>query len=176
MLKLNIQMFAEDRTLVKRANKVSFLGVIGSGSTEAFTRMRGFSTLSKSKNPQEYTRHYVDEEFEETDVTGYSPSIAFTFDQYKGDAVSDEMVAILDGEFTGTKAVRNIVTVDMSSTTGTEGTYKAVERAYAIVGDGEADGTDAYVYTGNLRSKGSRIEGTATISADGLTATFTKAV
>ena len=64
------------RTLVKRSDKVSFLGCINKGS-ETFNRMRGFTSLSGSKNPSEYSRQYVDEEFETTDVTGYSPSIDF---------------------------------------------------------------------------------------------------
>ena len=82
-----------DRKLVKRSDKVSFLGCISEG-TETFNRMRGFTTLSGAKNPTEYSRRYVDEEFETTDVTGYSPSIEFGFDQYSGDLVHDEMVEI----------------------------------------------------------------------------------
>ena len=89
------------RTLVKRSDKVAFFGNVSSG-TETFNRMRGFTTLSQSKNPKEYSRQYVDEEFETTDVTGYSPSYDFGFDQYKDDPVHDEMVEILDDEKTGT--------------------------------------------------------------------------
>ena len=95
-----------DRKLIKRSDKVSFLGCISEG-TEKFNRMRGFTTLSNAKNPTEYSRRYVDEEFETTDVTGYSPSIDFGFDQYSGDPVHDEMVEILDGEVLGTEARRN---------------------------------------------------------------------
>ena len=102
-----------DRKLVKRSDKVSFLGCMA-GGTETFNRMRGFTTLSGSKNPTEYSRRYVDEEFETTDVTGYSPSLDFGFDQYIGDPVHEEMVGILDGEKLGTEARRNIVTVDFS--------------------------------------------------------------
>ena len=115
-----------DRKLVKRSDKVSFLGCVKDGS-ETFNRMRGFTTLSSSKNPTEYSRRYVDEEFETTDVTGYSPSIDFGFDQYTGDVVHEEMVDILDNEKLGTEARRNIVTVDFSKSTG-EGNYNAVKR------------------------------------------------
>ena len=48
-----------DRKLVKRSDKVSFLGCLADGS-ETFNRMRGFTTLSGSKNPTEYSRRYVD--------------------------------------------------------------------------------------------------------------------
>ena len=163
----------EGRILVKRSDKVSFFGNTSSG-TETFNRMRGFTTLSNSKNPQEYSRRYVDEESETTDVTGYSPSLAFTFDQYKNDPVHDEMVEILESEKTGTEARRNIVTVDFSQPV-TGGGYKAVKREYAIIGDTDGDGTDAYTYSGNFRVTGARIAGTATVSSDGTTATFTAA-
>lgn len=161
-----------DRKLVKRSDKVSFLGCLTDGG-ETFNRMRGFTTLSNSKNPAEYSRKYVDEEFETTDVTGYSPSIDFNFDQYIGDPVHEEMVGILDEEKTGTEARRNIVTVDFSQSAG-EGSYKAVKREYAIIGDADGDGTDAYTYGGTFRSTGVRIVGTATVDETGAVATFTE--
>ena len=164
-----------DRKLVKRSDKVSFFGNMGTG-TETFNRMRGFTTLNGSKNPSEYSRRYVDEEFETTDVTGYSPSIEFGFDQYSGDLVHDEMVDILDGEKTGTEARRNIVTVDFSQPiSGQEGTYKATKREYAIIGDSDGDSMDAYTYSGTFRATGSRIEGTATLNTDSSVATFQNA-
>ena len=163
------------RTLVKRSDKVSFFGNV-SGNTETFNRMRGFTTLSGSKNPSEYSRRYVDEEFETTDVTGYSPSIEFGFDQYTDDPVHDEMVEILDGEKTGTEARRNIVTVDFSQPGETSGTYKATKREYAIIGDADGDSMDAYTYSGTFRATGKRIEGTATVDNNGAVATFTATV
>ena len=158
------------RSLVKRSDKVSFLGCLADG-TETFNRMRGFTTLSGSKNPTEYSRRYVDEEFETTDVTGYSPSIDFGFDQYIGDPVHEEMVEILDEEKLGTEARRNIVTVDFSQEAG-EGSYKAAKREYAIIGDAEGDSMDAYTYSGTFRATGKRIVGTATVDETGAVATF----
>ena len=159
------------RTLVKRSDKVSFLGCLASGS-EVFNRMRGFTTLSGSKNSIEYSRQYVDEEFETTDVVGFSPSMDFAFDQYSEDLAHEEMVEILDGEYTGTEARRNIVTVDFSQSTGNG--YKAVKREYAIIGDSEGDSTDAYTYSGTFRATGRRITGTATLNSDNSVATFTE--
>ena len=161
------------RTLVKRSDKVSFLGCLDNG-TETFNRMRGFTTLSGSKNSIEYSRQYVDEEFETTDVVGFSPSMDFGFDQYKDDPAHEEMVEILDGEYTGTNARRNIVTVDFSQPGETAGTYKAVKREYAVIGDAEGDSMEAYTYSGTVRSTGKRITGTATVSSDGTTTTFTE--
>lgn len=159
-----------DRKLVKRSDKVSFLGCLAD-DTETFNRMRGFTTLSGSKNPTEYSRRYVDEEFETTDVTGYSPSLDFGFDQYIGDPVHEEMVEILDEEKLGTEARRNIVTVDFSQEAG-EGSYKAVKREYAIIGDAEGDSMDAYTYSGTFRATGKRVVGTATVDETGAVATF----
>ena len=162
-----------DRKLVKRSDKVSFFGNMSTG-TETFNRMRGFTTLSGSKNPMEYSRQYVDEEFETTDVVGFSPSVEFGFDQYSGDLVHDEMVEILDGEKTGTEARRNIVTVDFSQAiSGEEGAYKAVKREYAIIGDADGDSMDAYTYSGTFRSTGKRITGKATLNTDSSVAIFT---
>ena len=160
------------RTLVKRSDKVSFLGCL-EGSTETFNRMRGFTTLSGSKNSIEYSRQYVDEEFETTDVVGFSPSMDFGFDQYTDDAAHEEMVEILDNEYTGTDARRNIVTVDFSQPTS-GGKYKAVKREYAVIGDTEGDSLEAYTYSGTFRSTGKRITGEATVSSDGSTLTFTE--
>lgn len=160
------------RTLVKRSDKVSFLGCL-EGSTETFNRMRGFTTLSGSKNSIEYSRQYVDEEFETTDVVGFSPSLDFGFDQYTDDAAHEEMVEILDNEYTGTAARRNIVTVDFSQPTS-GGKYKAVKREYAVIGDTEGDSLEAYTYSGTFRSTGKRITGEATVSSDGSTLTFTE--
>ena len=160
------------RTLIKRSDKVSFLGCL-EGSTETFNRMRGFTTLSGSKNSIEYSRQYVDEEFETTDVVGFSPSMDFGFDQYTDDAAHEEMVEILDGEYTGTEARRNIVTVDFSQPT-TGGKYKATKREYAVIGDSEGDSMEAYTYSGTFKATGKRIVGEATVSADGTTLTFTE--
>jgi len=158
------------RTLVKRSDKVSFLGCYGDGSTEVFNRMRGFTSLSGAKNSKEYSRQYVDEEFETTDVIGFAPSMGFGFDQYTDDAVHEEMVKILDNEYTGSAARRNIVTVDFSQPT--DNGYVAVKREYSIIGDAEGDSMDAYTYSGTFKATGDRIVGTATLNADNSVATF----
>lgn len=152
----------ENRTLVKRADKKAFWGVT-TGSTTTFTRMKGFTELSGSKNPQEYSRHYVDESFEQTDVTGYSPSWSFGFDEYTNDEVLEDIVKIIDDEKLGTDAVRDIVFVNFSKP-AESGKYEAIKRSFAVIADGEGDSTDAYTYSGNLKVKGSAIKGTASIA------------
>lgn len=160
-------------TLIKRNDKVAYYGV-KSGDTETFTRMQGFTSFGQSKNPVEYSRRYVDEAFEQTDVTGYSTSISFGFDQYQGNAVHDDLVQLCDNEAIGSDAVRNIVLVDFSKPIdGATGSYSARKRAFAVVYDSDGDSTDAYTYSGNFKTKGESILGTAVVSEDELTVTFT---
>lgn len=158
-------------TLVKRSDKVAFYGIKGStGDTYTYHRMQGFTDMSTSKNPIEYSRQYVDEDFEQSDVVGYSPSIAYGFDQFAGNAVHEDIAKISDDELLGTDAIRPIVLVDLTKESG----VNAVKRDFAVIPDSEGDSTDAYTYSGNLKVKGDKIKGTAT-SADGWkTITFTE--
>lgn len=161
-------------TLTGRYSVVAFYGIKGSGDTPTVTyhRMQGFTTLTTSKNPKEYTRQYVDEDHEQTDVVGYSPSIAYTFDRYAGNEVQDDIVRITNQELTGSEALVDILVVDTSDAQS-GGSCSAVKRAYAVIPDSEGDSADAYTYSGNFKVKGDRELGTATLSEDGLTCTFT---
>ena len=161
-------------TLVKRSQKVAFYGVPGDSST-TYHRMTGFTEMSKSANPIEYTRQYVDEEHERNDVVGYSPEYSYAFDQFTENAVHTDIVAITDGELTGTDAVREIIIVDMTKKGTPENSFAAVKREFSVIPDSEGDTTEAYTYSGSLKVVGGRISGTAT-SADGWkTITFTEA-
>lgn len=100
---------ADIKKLVQRSKKVAFYKV-----DDKYERMTGFTSMSKSSNPKEYSRQYVDEDGEVTDVTGYSPSIDYAFDQYENNAVHDDIVAITEDELMGSDAVREIVIVDFT--------------------------------------------------------------
>lgn len=155
-----------ERKLVMRADKVAFMEV-----NDTYNRMRGFKNLPTSKNPIEYTRAYVDEYGEVTDVVGMSESKEFEFDQYVNDVVHDFLVNIIDNEILGTDAVVKIMTVDKNKTTD-----NAVVREYSVIADTAGDGTEAYTYAGRFAAVGPATVETATISADGLTATVTTGV
>ena len=157
--------------LMKRSDKVAFYGIkAAEGDTYTYHRMQGFTDMSTSKNPIEYSRQYVDEDFEQADVVGYSPSIAYGFDQFAGNAVHEDIAKISDDELLGSAAIRPIVLVDLTKASG----VNAVKRDFAVIPDSEGDSTDAYTYSGNLKVKGDKIKGTAT-SADGWkTITFTE--
>lgn len=140
-----------------RSKKVAFLG------TESdFYRMKGFTTLTTNRNAGEYTRQYVDEPFETTDVVRISTSMDFTFDQMQNDPAHEILVDIIDKEKIGDDAVVTILVVDLTQEGTTEGSYKAVKRDFAVIPGSEGDSTDAYTYSGTFRVKGERIEGEAT--------------
>ena len=165
----------ETEKLVKRSGKVAFMDV-GSSGTPSFARMRKFTEISKSKNATEYSRTYVDEDGEVTDVTGYSEEISYAFDLYQGNTVHEKLVKITDDELTGNEALVDILVVDFSkpASGGSGNAYEARKRTCAVVPDTEGDATDAYTYSGTFRKNSNFVVGTATIGADGQTATFTE--
>lgn len=159
--------------VVKRCERLAFYGVpqvSGDAVTYKYYRMKGFDDITTSKNPREYSRQYVDEEFEQTDVVGYNPSISFGFDRFLDDAVHDDIVSIFNNELVGADAVRPIVMVDMS----TEEKI-AIKRDFSVVAESEGSGVDLYKYSGSLRVKGNKIEGTASSEDEWQTCSFMEA-
>lgn len=158
--------------IVGRHQRVAFMNVaVGEGAAN-YQRMTGFTQMTNSKNPKEYSRQYVDRESEDTDVVGYSPAISYSFDRHTNTPVHERIAKVHDGELTGSDALVDVVIVDFFSTSGAEGTYVARKRTYAIIPDADGDGTDALIYTGSLKSKSDIEEGTATVSEDGKTVTY----
>ena len=158
--------------IVKRSDKIAFMDV-GTSGAEDFQRMRKFTEISTSKNPKEYSRQYVDEESETTDVTGYSEEKSYAFDQYSENPVHEKIAKITDDELTGDDATVKVLVVDKSKV-ATSGGYEARVRSYAVVPDSDGDSTDAYTYSGSFHADGNIKTGTAEVSTDGLTATFTE--
>lgn len=153
---------SDSLTIYKRSDIVNFMNT---GTTQApvYTRMQGFTSANKSLNAKKYTRQYVDEDFERESTVGYSPNIAYAFDRVVGNTVHELIVAVHEDELTN-QAV-DILTVNTK-------TNEAKLRTYDINPDGDGDGTDAYQYSGNFHANGVQTPGTATIAANGLTATF----
>ncbi len=145
--------------LVTRPKKLAFWQ-LPNGS---FQRMEGFTDLSYSQNPKEYSRQYVDEEFERTDIVGYAPSISYSFDRYTGNEVLADIVKITENEYIGDLMKRTIVTVDLS-TSGAVSPAKM--RDYAVIPDTNGDTTDCLTYSGNFKAKGLLIDCTATSNDD----------
>lgn len=158
--------------IVGRHQRVAFMNVSTGKEAANYQRMTGFTQITNSKNPKEYSRQYVDRESEDTDVVGYSPAISYSFDRHTNTPVHERIAKVHDGELTGSDALVDVVIVDFFATSGAEGTYVARKRTYAIIPDADGDGTDALIYTGSLKSKSDIEEGTATVSEDGKTATY----
>ena len=136
-----------------------------------YNRMHGFTDMGKSANPSEYSRRYVDERTERSDVTGYAPEIGYGFDQTKGDKVQQVIVDITDDELTGKKVT--IVTVDFSQEGATANTYVARKREYSVIPDSDGDSTDAYTYSGSFKAAGDIVKGTASSKDNWETCSFT---
>lgn len=140
--------------LVMRTGKLAFYQV--PGDTE-FTRMEGFTSLSTSKSPKEYSRQYVDEDFERSDITGYATAVAYALDRYDGNKVLEDIIAIHEEEKIGQAAVRTIIQVDMTTAEhvgGSVWTAKANMRDYTVVPDTDGDTTDCLTYSGNFKTRG----------------------
>ena len=68
------------KQLVGRHKRLAFMDTAGTGAS--YTRMTGFTSLSEGKEATEYSRQYVDEATERTDVVGYATSIDYEFARY----------------------------------------------------------------------------------------------
>lgn len=154
--------------ILKRDDKLAFMALEDDNSS--FTRLRGFTEFSMSKNPVEYSRRYIDEKNERSDVVGFSPTISYSFDRFSDDAVHNALVEITDSEAVGSEAVRRILIVDVSC----EDEQKpAFLRNWSVIPDSEGDDSDAYTYSGTLKSNGAMTTGTAASTDNWLTCTFT---
>ena len=157
---------------LKRSDMLAFLGVEKEGKT-TYMRMTKFSQMAKSKNAKEYTHQYVDMDHEETDVVGYAESVAFGFDKHTDNEVHASLAEIFDKEMLGDAAVKSIVVVDLTSSTGNAANYKARERKYTVVPGDEGGNLDRYDYNGTFKVKSGIVEGTATTTDEWQTCTFT---
>ena len=157
---------------VTRQQKVMFL----EGSSDTFNRMKGFKTLATDKNPIEYTRQYVDEAFETTDVVAISTSTEFEFDQRSGDTVHEKLTDIIDEEKIGDNAVVKLLQVDLSGLEDDALTAPATARPFTVIPGTEGGELEAYTYSGTFRVKGDKVKGTATTEDSWETCTFTPEV
>lgn len=161
-----------NEVFVKKTEKLAFYG-IKSGDNVTYHRLKGFDSLDVSKNPIDYSRQYIDEEFERSDVVGYSPSMDFGFDQIKDDAVHEDIVNIFDNELVGSAAVRPILIVDLSEELTPTGTFAARKREFSVVADAE-ERSDLYKYSGSFKTAGASVTGKATSTDGWQTCTFTE--
>lgn len=156
--------------IVARHKMLSFYGVkttTEGATTTTYHRMKYFTQLAQSKNPQEYSRKYVDEATQRTDVTGFAPEISYGFDKHRNDPVLTDIVKITNEELYGAEAIREIINVD--TVTG-----EAYKRDYTVSPGSEGDDANIYKYSGSFKANGEQIKGTAASSDDWQTVTFTE--
>lgn len=153
------------RKIVRRSGRVAYMNTAGAEGPEKYERMTDFTTMTNSKNPKEYSRQYVDEDAERSDVVGYAPSIEFSYDRHTNTPVHDKLSEIHDKELLGNDAHVEIVVTDIHAA-DTKGNCPAVKRTYAVIPDTDGDGTDALIYSGTFKSVSEIEEGYAT-SEDG---------
>ena len=157
--------------LVSRSELRSYMNT-GTTVAPAFSLIgEGFTNLSEAKNPQEYSRKYVSERTERTDVVGYAPSISYSVDVYTNNPVIKKIRDVTDKEMIGTDAQVEIVVVEhFSDGTINESSLVAYKRTYAIIPDAKADGTEALVYTGTFKAVGDITKGTFDANTKSFTA------
>ncbi len=155
---------------LKRSDKLAFLGV-NDGETVTYHRLVNFTEFSVSKNPVNYSRQYVDEDFERNDVVSYAPSISYSFDYDNENPAHTAIVSITDGEMVGDDALIDIVLVDLSSQT--DGGCTAALRQWSLIPDKEGSDSDAYDYNGTFRANGKNVIGIASSTDDWQSCSFT---
>lgn len=161
----------EAKKLVGRHKRLAFMKT----ADGKFERMTGFTSLTESKESKEYSRQYVDEATERTDVVGYATGVDYEFDRHTHTAIHDILSKISDDEIVGTDAQVDIVSVDVFDPVGDdEKVCKARMRTYSVIPDSSGDGTDALIYSGTFKAAGEIIHGSATTADDWKTVTFTE--
>lgn len=139
--------------LISRDQWVAYMNTGTEGAEKYNLVGEGFSSFSEAKNPKEYTRQYVHEKSERSDVVGYAPSISYSADMYSGDPCVERVAKAADEEQVGNDAHVDIVTVNLWEDV-------AYKRTYAIIPDGKGDGVEALIYTGTLKAVGGSVKGT----------------
>lgn len=165
-----------ERKLVRRSKFASYMNT-GAAATPVFSRIgEGFTDLSESKNPKEYTAQYVHEETERNYVIGYAPSISYSVDYYDGDPCVRKIADITDNERTGSDAIVEIVNVNLYEQTAPDsGKYVAYKRSYSVIPDTKGEGVEALVMTGSFTAVGEKVRGEWTPTAGSDTGTFAEA-
>ncbi len=145
---------------VLRHQKLLFYGVPSTGTAGyVFKRMKYFTELEHSKNPEEYERKYVDEPNKRTDVTGFSPEFSYGFDFHRDDSVIEDILNITNKELLGSLAVRPLLLVDTKD-------GSALMRDYSVIPDSEGEDENVYTYSGTFKACGELSEVTATSADD----------
>jgi len=148
--------------LIKRSKWRSFMDV-GEAAVPALALMgEGFTQLEESKNPVEYSRKYVHEDSERTDVVGFAPSVAYAVDAHTDNPVIKKIIDAHEQELTGEDAHVDIVSVNLFEEGVPIGSFVAYKRTYAIIPDSKA-GDTALTYSGTFKCVSEKAKGVFTL-------------
>ncbi len=124
----------------------------------------GFTDFTENKNPKEYSRQYIHESSERTDLVGFAPSVTYAFDVYEADEVQAALLEIVLSEAVGDAAAVTVVTAFLHKTVD-DGRAEAVRREYTVCPAKLGAGTDALICSGTLKARGDAVRGTFDVSA-----------
>lgn len=156
--------------MIKRSEKLAFMEVEENGA-KVFKRMTSFTEFSISKNPKEYSRKYIDEDMERSEVVGYSPTISYKFDTDPENLVHQYLCKIAERELYGDDAVCNIIIADLSKQ-NENNEAEAVMRSFSVIPKSEGDDKDTYTVSGSFKVAGVKKFGTAKSDDEWKTVTF----
>ncbi len=165
--------------MIKRSEKLAFMAITttsGQTTTTTFKRMTGFTEMSVSKNPSEYSRKYVDEDMERSSVAYYSPTISYKYDEEPDNDVHALLAGIADNELCGESTKVTILIVNLASPTASNSSsFDAVKRDYYVIPNSEGDDDNMYTRSGDFKVASENVFGSATTTDAWQTATFTAA-
>lgn len=124
----------------------------------------GFTDFTENKNPKEYSRQYIHEASERTDLVGFAPSVTYAFDVFDADEVQAALMEMMLSEAVGDAAAVTVVTAFLHRTCG-EGRVEAVRRMYTVCPAKMGSGTEALICSGTLKSRGDAYRGEFDLAA-----------
>ncbi|MBQ7985930.1 MAG: hypothetical protein IJ304_01525 [Clostridia bacterium] len=155
--------------MIKRSDRLAFMEVVD-GEEVVYKRLTGFTEFSISKNPKEYSRKYIDEDMERSEVVAYSTAVSYKFDAELGNPVHEFLAQVAEEERLGEDALCKVIIVDINKYNGSGAS--AIMRRFTVIPQNEGDNPDTYTVSGTLKAVGDRIVGTAKTTDNWQTATF----
>ena len=124
----------------------------------------GFTDFTENKNPKEYSRQYIHESAERTDLVGFAPSVTYAFDVFDADAVQEVLMEIMLSEAVGDAAAVTVVTAFLHKPCDGD-RVEAIRREYTVCPAKLGAGTEALICSGTLKARGDACKGTFDVAA-----------
>ncbi|MBO5649451.1 MAG: hypothetical protein J6S76_06005 [Clostridia bacterium] len=135
-------------SLITRSAMRSYLSVDGVYNEIG----EGFTDFTENKNPREYSRRYIHESTERTDLVGFAPSVTYAFDVCDADCVQEHLLKMTMEEEVGADARVTVVTAFLYRPGEREGCVRAIRRAYTVCPARLGSGTEALICSGTMKA------------------------